>query len=108
MPGDSIAGIERVRGVTRQNRNVVPLHWIKGHLAGVDGRFLCAGLANAIADIAHGLHTQDALPRFAGYSAARRPHTAGRNDRHVTGVEIDPKDWEEGTSHSSGDARSAC
>ena len=62
---------------------------VQRDLAGIQSR-LCrhAGSANAIANIARCRCTEDGLANFAGIVA----HAALRNDRHVAGVEIRPKD----------------
>ena len=55
----------------------------------------CIGPANSVANIAHrvyvlsGVRIDDGLARFAG----QWPGAAGRHERHVAGVEICPKGW---------------
>src|SRR5882762_7999227 len=73
------------------------------NLAGIDGRLLRgSGPANAIAHIANCRHVssryriENSLARLAGHGACRSDATR-RHERHVAGVEIGPKGWNNST-----------
>ena len=92
MAANCVSSLERVGRVARENRDVVALGRIQMDRVREEGRFPVSGKilpANTVAHVAHRCHTANRLARFAGqWTCAARCY-----DRHVAGMEVRPKGW---------------